>query len=149
MADKEKDPTEQVEIPKGRADEPSAVELTPGDFESVRPVTGTRQTQEAPRPPEPAPKGARGAAWLALLLVLALAGAAAWFMVTIHVPMEDRLHAQAEQLRKAQKEAVDLAAAIAPLKSRLEQLEGEVEELRVAADQEKPAPETGDAKKAQ
>lgn len=139
MADRETDPTEQVTTPKGRSDEPSAEELTTGDFESVRPVTGAHKTQEAIRPPEPVPRGAKGVAWLALLLILALAGAAAWFLLKIHMPMQDRLAAQAEQLRKGQKDATDLASSMASLKARVEQLEGELEELRVAADEEKPA----------
>ncbi len=139
MPDHETDPTQQVTTPKGRVDEPSATELTTGDFESVRPVTGTHETQEAIRPPEPLPQGAKGVAWLALLLILALTGAAAWFLLEVHMPMQDRLAAQAEQLRKGQKDATDLSASMASLKARVEQLEGELEELRVAADEERPA----------
>jgi len=132
VSDQESDPTMQTETPKGRIDTEVPMELTTGDFESVRPVTSAMPAVE------PAPDGGRPAAWLALLIALVLAGAAAWFMVEIYLPLERRLDTQADALRKVQADALELASEIAPLKARIDQLEGEIEELRVAADRDQP-----------
>ena len=151
MTDQESDPTVQTATPKGRIDTDVPMELTTGDFESVRPATGALPT--AAKQASQTPQAGHGLAWLSLIMVLALAAAGAWFMIKIHLPLDDSLAAQADQLRRAQAEALELAAVVAALKPRLDQLESEVEEFRVAADQEKapdraPAPDPASAQAA-
>ena len=137
MSEKERDPTIQVEAPKGSRVAEQTTELTTGDFESVRPVT-----VEA-RLPSPLPSSTTGALALALGLLIAACLAAYWFL--FHMPLVQEQKDLSRRLMEAEKRSQQ-AAEFEQLREvkillQIEQLRTELASLPPPPTPETPQPQ--------